>query len=130
MPTNKNSVAGDKVTVLKSEESLRSRQHRGVLVRVVYERDFLEIVRTEMDPGSALDNRDFGIFPVVHMVLEGSPIFQAPSQSNALMPGDTVAVGRSEQYRLYNPTSSRSTILSILLKVSEQKQIVGEGVDI
>jgi mannose-6-phosphate isomerase-like protein (cupin superfamily) len=129
MPIHKTqTVGGNKLSLLKSEESLRSRQYHGLLVRVVYERDFLEIVRTEMEPGSALDNGEFGSFPVVHVVVEGSPVFEAPAQSNVLVPGDTVAVGEGEQYRFYNPTSSRSTILSVLVKVSEQQQIVGGGV--
>ena len=50
----KNVNFAGKLKILRREESLRSRQYRGVFVRVIYEGDSLEILRTEMDSKSAL----------------------------------------------------------------------------
>ncbi len=115
-----------KPKILRREESLRSRQYRGVFVRVIYERASLEILRTEMDPGSALDDHEIGIFPVIHFVIEGSPVFVVANQSGDLMPGDSVALAADEKYQISNPASSRSVILSILVKDSEQEKNGGQ----
>ncbi len=111
-----------KLKILRREESLRSRQYRGVFVRVIYEQASLEILRTEMDPGSALDDHEIGIFPVIHFVIEGSPVFVVANQSGDLMPGDSVALAADEKYQISNPASSRSVILSVLVKDSEQEK--------
>lgn len=118
--------SGHKLKILRREESLRSRQYRGVFVRVIYEWDSLEILRTEMDPGSALDDHEIGIFPVIHFIIEGSPIFVVANQSGDLMPGDSVALRADEKYRISNPASSRAVILSILFKGSEQEKNGGQ----
>ncbi len=115
-----------KLKILRREESLRSRQYRGVFVRVIYEQASLEILRTEMDPGSALDDHEIGIFPVIHFVIEGSPVFVVANQSGDLMPGDSVALAADEKYQISNPASSRSVILSILVKDSEQEKNGGQ----
>ena len=115
--------------ILRREESLRSRQYRGVCVRVLYERDSWEILRTDMEAGSTLDDREIGIFPAIHFVIEGSPVFQAANQTNDLMPGDSIALREEKQYRISNPTSSRSSFLSFLFKNSEnQKKKGNDGV--
>lgn len=115
-----------KLKILRREESLRSRQYRGVFVRVIYEWASLEILRTEMDPGSALDDHEIGIFPVIHFVIEGSPIFVVANRSGDLMPGDSIVLGADEKYQISNPASSRSVILSILVKGSEQEKNGGQ----
>ncbi len=115
-----------KFKILRREESLRSRQYRGVFVRVVYEWPSFEILRTEMDPGSALDDHEIGIFPVIHFIIEGSPIFVVANQSGDLMPGDSIVLRADEKYRISNPASSRSVILSILFKGSEQEKNGGQ----
>jgi mannose-6-phosphate isomerase-like protein (cupin superfamily) len=114
--------SGQKLKILRREESLRSQQYRGVLVRVIYEWASLEILRTEMDPGSTLDDHEIGIFPVIHFIVEGSPIFVVTNQSGDLMPGDSIALRADEKYQISNPASSRSVILSILFKGSEQEK--------
>ena len=118
--------SGHTLKIFRREESLRSRQYRGVFVRVIHEWDSLEILRTEMEPGSALDDHEIGIFPVIHFIIEGSPIFVVANQSGDLMPGDSVALGADEKYRISNPASSRSVILSILFKGSEQEKNGGQ----
>lgn len=116
----------EKLKILRREESLRSQQYRGVLVRVVYERDCLEILRTEMEPGSVLDDCEIGIFPVIHIVIDGSPVFVVANQCGDLMPGDSIALRSDEKYRISNPASSRSVILSIIFKDSEQERSGGQ----
>ncbi len=117
---------GQKLKILRREESLRSRQYRGVFVRVIYECGSLEILRTEMDPGSALDDHEIGIFPVIHFVIEGSPVFVVANRSGDLMPGDSIALRADENYQISNPASSRSVILSILAKGPEQEKNGGQ----
>ena len=117
--------SGSKLKILRREESLRSRQYRGVCVRVLYERDSWEILRTEMDPGSALDDHEIGIFPAIHFVIEGSPVFQVANQTHDLMPGDSIALEDRERYKISNPTSSRSSFLSFLFKNSATQKKTG-----
>jgi mannose-6-phosphate isomerase-like protein (cupin superfamily) len=119
------SLGRSDLNLLRNEECLSSRQYRGVLIRVLHDNEFVEIRRSEMDSASTLENEEFGHFSVVHIVVEGSPVFEAPGRSDILVPGDTVAVGKGEPYRFHNSSSSRSTILSILVKVAEQQQALG-----
>jgi mannose-6-phosphate isomerase-like protein (cupin superfamily) len=111
-----------KLKILRREESLRSRQYRGVFVRVIYEGDSLEILRTEMDSKSALEDHEIGIFPVMHFIVEGSPVFVVGNQSADLMPGDSINLRPDEKYRISNSASSRTVILSILFKGAEQEK--------
>jgi hypothetical protein len=114
-----------KLKILRREESLRSRQFRGVCVRVFYERDLWEILRIDMDPGSAVDDREIGVFPAIHFVIEGTPVFQVANQTHDLMPGDSIALEEDGQYRISNPTSSRSSFLTILFKNSATQKKEG-----
>lgn len=114
-------ICGRQLRVLKREESLRSRQHRGVCVRVIYERDSLEVLRTEMEPGSSLDNGEVGNFCVIHFIIEGSPAISAASESSDLMPGDSVILNGDEKHTITNPTFSRATLLSIVFKNEKRK---------
>ncbi len=82
----------------------------------------MEILRTEMDSKSALEDHEIGIFPVIHFIVEGSPVFVVGNQSGDLMPGDSISLRADEKYRISNSASSRSVILSILFKASEQER--------
>jgi mannose-6-phosphate isomerase-like protein (cupin superfamily) len=122
---SKNLISSGKFKILRREESLRSRQYRGVFVGVMYEWDSVEILRVEMDPKSAVEDHEIGIFPVIHFIIEGSPIFVVANQSGDLMPGDSITLRADEKYRISNAASSRSVILSILFKGSEQEKNEG-----
>ncbi len=124
----KKDTSGSPLKIFRREESLRSRQHRGVCVRVIYEWDSLEILRTEMEPGSTLEKDEVGKFPVIHFVIEGSPAVLAGGKSNDLMPGDSIELSKGQEYRISNHTSSRSTILSIVSKSSAQEKGHAYGV--
>ncbi|MBI4525327.1 MAG: hypothetical protein HY695_16115 [Deltaproteobacteria bacterium] len=112
---------GSQLRILRRGESLRSRQYRGVCVSVIHEWDSIEILRTEMDPGSTVEDREIGNFPLIHLVIEGSPLFLVADQPGDLIPGDSVSLRADEKYRISNPASSRSIILTILLKKSEEQ---------
>ena len=75
-----------------------------------------------MEPGSALFDREIGTFPVIHFVIEGSPVFVVANQSCDLIPGDSIALRGGESYRISNAVSSRSIILTILDKSSKQRK--------
>jgi len=60
--------------IIRHEQSARSRQHRGVLSQVIYERDGLQILRTEMESGSVCDSQEFGDFSTMHYVIDGTPV--------------------------------------------------------
>lgn len=102
--------------IVRREQSARSRQHRGVLTQVIYEREALEILRTEMEAGSAIDSRAFGDLSAVHYVVDGTPVFRAVAGSADLMPGDSVVFDDERPYTIVNGTPSRSVILSVLFK--------------
>ena len=105
--------------ILRREDSLSSRQYGGICVRVIYQRDDLEILCTDMDAGAVLEDRDIGRFSVLHVVVGGSPLFQVANETNALMPGDSIALRDGQHCRVSNPTSSRSSILSFLVRRPE-----------
>lgn len=106
----------DTLKVVRREQSARSRQHRGVLTQVIYERNALEILRTEMEAGSAIDSQAIGDFSAVHYVVDGTPVFRAASGTADLVPGDSVVFDDEQSYTIINCAPSRSVILSILFK--------------
>lgn len=106
----------NELKIVRREQSARSRQHRGVLTRVIYECDSLEILRTEMDEGSAFDSLEFGDFSAVHFVIDGTPVFRASNRSADLMPGDSIVFNDEKPYSILNGAHSRSVLLSILFK--------------
>ncbi len=106
----------NELKIVRREQSARSRQHRGVLTQVIYECDALEILRTEMEIGSACDSPEFGDFSAVHFVIGGTPVFRTSHQSANLMPGDSIIFNDERPYTILNGAPSRSVILSVLFK--------------
>ena len=102
--------------IVRREQSARSRQHRGVLAQVIYERDGLEILRTEMDPGSVCDSREFGDFYSTHHVIDGTPVFRTSHECADLMPGDSIVFSDGDAYTISNGAPTRSVFLSVLFK--------------
>lgn len=102
--------------VLRRDDSLRSRDYRGISIRVLYECDGLEVVRIDMDPATALDEREITEVCGLHFVIGGSPVFHVSSQSSDLMPGDSIALTKGQHCRISNPMSARSSILSFVFK--------------
>ena len=107
---------GSTLKIVRREQSARSREHRGVLSQVIYERDGLEILRTEMDPGSVCDSREFGDFSSVHYVIDGTPAFRKSHECADLMPGDSVVFLEPNTYTISNGAPDRSVFLSVLFK--------------
>jgi mannose-6-phosphate isomerase class I len=103
--------------VVRREQCVRSRQYRGVFTQVIYECDALEILRTEIDAGSACESLEFGDFSAVHFVIDGTPVFRASNQSADLMPGDSIIFDYEKRpYTIFNGAPSRAVILSVLFK--------------
>lgn len=94
-------------------------------MRVLYECDGLEILRTEMEPGALLDDADITKRRALHFVIGGSPVFHVASQSSDLMPGDSIALHEGQHCTVSNPASSCSSILSFLFKNSSSCQSAG-----
>lgn len=102
--------------IVRREQSARSRQHRGVLSQVIYERDGLEILHTEMESGSVCDSREFGDFSSAHYVIDGTPVFRTARECADLMPGDSVVFSGESIYTISNGAPARSVFLSVLFK--------------
>jgi len=102
--------------IVRREQSARSRQHGGVLTQVIYERDGLEILRTEMEAGSVCDSREFGDFTSAHYVIDGTPVFRSPQEWADLMPGDSIVFSDEDTYTIANRAPARSVFLSVLFK--------------
>lgn len=102
--------------IVRREQSARSRQHRGVLTQVIYERDALEVLRTEIDAGSAFESLEFGDFSAVHYVIDGTPVFRGSNRCAALMPGDSIVFSDESRYTILNSAPLRSVILSVLFR--------------
>jgi hypothetical protein len=64
---------GQRLRIVRREQSARSRQHRGVLTEVIYECAVLEVRRTEMETGSTCGSLEFGGSSAVHFVIGGTP---------------------------------------------------------
>ena len=102
--------------IVRREQSARSRQHGGGLTQVIYERDGLEILRTEMEAGSVCDSREFGDFTSAHYVIDGTPVFRSPQEWADLMPGDSIVFSDEDTYTIANRAPARSVFLSVLFK--------------
>jgi hypothetical protein len=116
MLEEKMSQTQGKLQVLRSEQCVRSRQYRGVIIRVIHEGPSIEVLRTEMEAGTALDHIEFGDFRALHFVEDGSAVFRCREQAADLMPGDSIAFGEATPYTISNRAPSRSVILSMLFK--------------
>lgn len=110
-----------KPRILRREDSLRSRLYRGVYVRLLYEYDGLEILRTEMEPAAVLDDADITRRAGLHFVIDGSPVFHVAAESSNLMPGDSITLHDGQRCTVANPAASRSSILSFLFKNREKE---------
>lgn len=115
---SKKITEGSDTRILRREDSLAARHYKGISIRVIYECDALEVLRTDMEPETLLDDRDIATFAVLHVVLGGSAVFHIASRTNSLMPGDSITPHKGQQCTVSNPTSSRSSILSFLIKSS------------
>ena len=108
--------------IVRREQSARSRQHRGVLAQVIYERDGLEILRTEMESGSVCDSQEFGDFCSAHYVLDGTPVFRTLHECADLMPGDSIVFSDEDAYTISNGAPTRSVFLSVLFRPCATEQ--------
>jgi len=102
--------------IISREQSARSRQHRGILTQVICEFETLEILRTEMESGSACDSQEFGDFAAVHVIVDGTPVFRTSNRSADLMPGDSIVFSNDGPYTISNRAPARAVILSVLFK--------------
>lgn len=94
---------------------------------MIYECDALEVLRTEMDAGSAFDSPEFGDFSAVHFVINGTPVFRTSTRSADLMPGDSIIFSDETRYTILNGAPSRSVILSILFKSGDHLPDQGDS---
>ena len=108
--------------IVRREQSARSRQHRGVLAQVIYKREGLEILRTEMESGSVCDGQEFGDFSCAHYVIDGTPAFRTLHECADLMPGDSIVFSVQDTYTISNGAPTRSVFLSVLFKPCVMEQ--------
>ena len=123
----KPSAGGSRTRILRREDSLKSRQYRGICLRVLYECDGLEIVRSEMEPGGVLEGAELADCNGLHFVIAGSPVFRVADQTTDLMPGDSIAIEKGQGCTVSNPASSPSSILSFLFKTRSSCLSAGAG---
>lgn len=91
-------------------------------MRLLYENEWLEILATEVEPENSVRSSELCESAAVHFVMEGGLLFHDLDSSILLLSGDSIELHEGEQYRIFNPTSSRSTIWSLLFKRSEQEK--------
>ncbi len=108
--------------VVRRDESLKSVQQKGIHMRLLYENDWLEILTTEVEPENSVRSSELSESAAVHFVVAGGLLFHDLDSSILLLSGDSIALREGEHYRIFNPTSSRSTIWSLLFKRSEQER--------
>lgn len=117
-------VANNAIRIVRREQSLRSIRQKGLHTRLLYENEWLEVLCTEMETRSFLEQGNLWSFPAVLLVIEGSPVVQNRDYVAMLLPGDSVFLEGSAGYRISNPAPSRSVIWTLLLK-KEERQIAG-----
>ncbi len=108
--------------VVRRDESLKSIQQKGIHMRLLYENEWLEILATEVEPENSVTSSELCDSAAVHFVMEGGLLFHDLDSSILLLSGDSITLREGEHYRIFNPTSSRSTIWSLLLKRSEYEK--------
>jgi len=106
----------DSFEIVRREQCARSRQHRGVLTQVIYERDGLAILRTEMASGSDCDSQQFGDSSAAHYVIDGTPVFRTSHEPADLMPGDSIVFSGGSSYAIANRAPAHAVFLSVLFK--------------
>ena len=110
------SFADSDYKIVRREQCARSHEHRGLLSRVICEFDVLEVLHTEVEPGSSCDSQEFGGCSAVHVVIDGTPAFRTSHRSAELMPGDSIVFANDGPYTISNGAPTRSVILSVLFK--------------
>ncbi len=88
-------------------------------MRVLYENQCLEVSATEIGPGNSVGSHDLWDFATIHFVIEGAVILHDSDFSNVLLPGDSISMQEGKEYRVSNPSSSRSVLWSLLVKKAE-----------
>jgi hypothetical protein len=120
---NEYSVGGSTaIRIVRREEPIRSVQRKGSHMRLLYENEWLEILNTEVEPGNSIGSNEFWDLEAVHCVIAGGILFQIQGSATFLLPWDSVSMREGEEYRICNPTSSRSVLWSLLVKKSEPKK--------
>ncbi len=87
---------------------------------MVHEGSALQVLRTEVEPGSAFDLNALGSSPACHYVIEGNPVFESPGRSADLVPGDSIFFDHTRPYRVCNRAPSRSVILTVMVGNGEE----------
>jgi len=108
------------IRIVRREESLRSVRKEGTHLRLLYENEWVELLATEIGPGNSIGSSEISDFEAIHFVVEGGLLFHNASSSVLLLPGDSIALGKGEEYRISNTTSSRAVIWSLLFKKAGQ----------
>ncbi len=119
-------MASNALRIVRRDESLKSIEQKGIHMRLLYENDWLEILTTEVEPENSVRSSELCESAAVHFVVEGGLLFHDLDSSILLLSGDSIALREGEHYRIFNPTSSRSTIWSLLFKRTEQQGKIGQ----
>lgn len=114
--------ANNAIRIVRREESLRSVRREGTHLRLLYENEWLELLATEVEPGSSIGSNEIWDYDAIHFVVEGGVLFHNAGSSVLLLPGDSIALGRGQEYRISNTTSSRAVIWSLLVKKAEHEK--------
>ena len=108
------------IRIVRREESLRSVRKEGTHLRLLYENEWVELLATAIEPGNSIGSSEISDFEAIHFVVEGGLLFHNASSSVLLLPGDSITLGKGEEYRISNTTSSRAVIWSLLFKKAGQ----------
>ncbi len=93
---------------------LRSIQRLGARMSVLCEREGLQVLITEIEPGAALAELSSWDWSW-HLVIAGQAVFQQADENWELLNGQSLYVG-DLPYTVVNPSPERTRILSILFK--------------
>ena len=112
-------TANGAIRIIRRDESLKSVQEMGTHMRLLFENDWLKIITTEMEPQNSVGSGELQHFPAVHFVTEGGVVFHGSDYSVLLLPGDSISLREEEEYKISNPTCTRSVIWTLLFKKPE-----------
>jgi hypothetical protein len=100
--------------VEKRGSTLRSVQHRGARVSLLYQVGDLEVMLVEVGAGASLVEPSLWGGSSWHLVVEGQAIFQQSDRKWELLPEESLCLRDSAPFTIVNAAPGRMKLLSLL----------------
>lgn len=99
----------------RSDFALTSVDHAAARVRVLYERQGVQVVLVELAPGAALREPSLWGTPTWHLVLAGEAVVRQGRQRWELLPQESLSLPTCEPYLLSNRAPEAARVMTLRL---------------